>query len=188
MTLLLHWSPNASTLPFGGIASVTVPSTATFSIDSGSFTIPAGLSFASASDLLVGQNVQVDVVARTLSNSGGMGPWAPPSVSFTTNSVELEPSQITGMITATNSSESSFTIATFPNFFARWFNSTWTPTQITVDTTSQTTYQGLNPNSFSGLNTHSVVSVRGWLFSTPSGTTPSTQLAETIMGRSNGYF
>lgn len=188
MTLLLHWSPNPGTLPFGGVASVTVPSTATFSVDSGSFTIPAGLSFANASDLLIGQNVQVDVVAGTLSNSGGNRPWAPPSVSFTTGSVELEPSQITGTITATNSTASSFTITTFPNFFPFWFNSNWMPTQITVDTTSQTNYQGLNPDSFSGLTENNIVSVSGWLFSTPSGATPSTQVAETIIGRTNGYF
>jgi hypothetical protein len=188
MTLLLHWSPDTSTLPFGGIASVTVPSTAKFLVDSGSLTVPSGLSFASPSDLLVGQNVQVGVVAGTLSNSVGMGPWAPPSVSFTTSSVELEPSHITGTITGINSSASSFTIATFPNFFTRWFNSNWTPTEITVDTTSQTTYQGLSSDSFSGLATGNLVSVRGWLFSTPSGATPSTQLAETIVVRANGFF
>jgi hypothetical protein len=188
MTLLLHWSPNVGILPFGGIASVTVASTATFSVDSGNFTIPTGLSFASTSDLLVGQDVEVDVVAGTLSNSGSSGHWAPPSVSFTTDSVELEPSQITGTITATNSSAESFTIATFPNFFACWSNSNWAPTQITVDTTSQTTYEELNPDSFSGLTVNGVVSVRGWLFSTPSGATPSTQVAERIKGRANGYF
>jgi hypothetical protein len=188
MTLLLHWSPNVSALPCGGIASVTVSSTATFSVDSDNFTIPSGLSFASVSDLLVGQNVQVDVVSGTLSSSGGMVSWAPPAVSFTTDSVELEPSQITGMITATNSSASSFTIQTFPNFFVSWFNSNWTPTQVTVDTTSQTSYEGLNPDSFSGLNVNSVVSVYGWLFSTPSGATPSTQVAKVVRGRLNGFF
>jgi len=188
MTILVHWSPDAGALPFGGVASVTVPSTAAFSVDSGDFTIPAGLSFASTSDLLVGQNVQVDVVSGTLSSSDGKGPWAPPSVSFTTDSVELEPSQITGMITATNSSQSSFTIATFPNLFAPWFNSNWTPTQISVDTTSQTTYQNLTPDSFSGLTENNLVSVRGWLFSSPSGATPTTQVAETVHGRGNGYF
>jgi hypothetical protein len=188
MTLLLHWSPDAGTLPWGGVASVTVSSTATFSVDSDNFTIPAGLSFASASDLLVGQDVEVAVVPGTLSNSGGMGNWAPPSVTFTTNSVELEPSQITGTIMAINSSASSFTIETFPNFFAPWFSSNWTPTQITVDTTSQTTYQALNPDSFSGLSVNSVVSVHGWLFSTPSGATSSTQVAKVVRGRGDGFF
>ncbi len=188
MTLLLHWSPNASILPFGGIATVTVPSTATFSVDSGSFTIPSGLSFASASDLLVGQQVQVGVESGTLSTSGPNGPWAPPSVSFTASSVELEPSQITGTITNINSSESSFTLTTFPNFFQPWSWSNWTSTQITVQTTSQTAYQGVSTDSFSGLTVNSVVSVRGWLFSTPSGATPSTLVAASVMERPNGFF
>jgi len=193
MTLLLHWSPNANSLPWGGVASVTVPSTATFSVDSGNFTIPSGLSFSSSSDLLVGQNVQVAVVSGTLSNSGGTHHWSPPSVSFTTNSVELEPSQITATITAIDSSASSFTVTTFPNFFAPWSNwnsshPNWTPTQITVDTTSQTTFQDLSPDSFAGLSTNTVVSVRGWIFATPGAATPSTQAAETVVDRANGYF
>ncbi len=193
MTLLLHWSPNAGRLPFGGIASVTVPSSATFSVDSDNFSIPSGLSFSAASDLLVGQNVQVEVMAGTLSNSPSVGRWAPPSVSFTTNSVELEPSQITGMITAISSGTSTFTITTLPNFFAPWPNwnspnSNWMPTQITVDTTSQTTFQGVTPDDLSGLSTNTLASVRGWLFPTPSGTTPSTQVAETVVVRSTGYF
>ena len=191
MTLLLHWCPpNDGGLPFGGMASVTVSSTATFSVDSDNFTIPAGLSFASASDLLVGQDVQVDVVAGSLSNSGSSGHWTPPSVSFTTDSVELEPSQITGMVTTTDSSEASFAITTFPNFFAPWFNQNWNwmPTQITVQTTSQTTYQGLSPDSFSGVTDNTVVSGFGWLFSTPSGATASTMVAKTVRGRAGGFF
>lgn len=44
MTLLLHWSPDPGPLPFGGVATVTVSSTATFSVDSDGFTIPAGLA------------------------------------------------------------------------------------------------------------------------------------------------
>jgi hypothetical protein len=193
MTLLLHWSPNASALPFGGLASVTVPAMATYSVDSGNFTIPSGLSFASASDLLVGQQVQVEVVPGTLGNSAVSGPWAPPAVSFTTNSVELEPSQITGTVAAINANGSSFTLATFPNLFGPWSNansshSNWTPTQITIDTTSQTLFQNLTPDSFSGLSTNSMVSVQGWLFSTPTGATPSTQVAQTVLGRGNGNF
>jgi hypothetical protein len=188
MTLLLHWSPNANTLPFGGMANVTIPSTATFSVDSGNFTIPTGVSFASSSDLLVGQDVQVDLAAGTLSNAVHSGPWAPSAVSFTASSVELEPSQITGTVTTVNSSASSFTITTFPNFFAPWFNTNWTPTQVTVQSTSQTTFQDLSPDNFSGLTANSVVSGLGWLFSTSSGPTPSTMVAKTVLGRADGFF
>ncbi len=196
MTLLLHWSPNTDALPMGGMASVTVPSTATFSVDSGSFTIPSGLSFASSSGLLVGQSVQVDVTTGSVTNSKPVSQWAPSALSFTASSVELEPSQITGMITAIDSSASSFTLTTFPNFFAPWpiapwSNSnwpTWTPTQITVQATTQTTFQGLTTDSFSGLTSNSMASVNGWLFSTPSGATPSTQVATTVLGRQQGFF
>ncbi len=189
MKLLLHWCPpDDGTLPFGGMASVIVPSTATFSVDSGNFTIPAGLSFASTSDLMVGQEVQVDVAAGSLSTPAISGRWSPPSVAFTTNSIELEPSQVTGTVTAIGSSGSSFTITTFPNFYTPWFSSNWMPTQITVQTTSQTTYQGLSPDSFSGLSTNSVVSGLGWLFSTPTGATPSTMVAKTVIGRGDGSF
>ena len=188
MTLLLHWSPNANALPFGGIATVTVASTATFSIDSGSFTIPSGLSFASVTDLLMGQDVQVDVVAGSLTTSNSAPKGSPPTVSFTTDSVELEPSQITGTISVIGSNGTSFTISTLPNFFMAWSSHNWTPEQITVDTTAQTTYIGLNPDSFGGLSPNSRVSVQGWLFATPSGPTPSTQVAETVVGRANSSF
>jgi hypothetical protein len=36
--------------------------------------------------------------------------------------------------------------------------------------------------------TNNLVSVRGWLFSTPSGATPSTQVAGTVLGRPQRFF
>jgi len=191
MNLLLHWSPDSVQFPFGGIASVTIAAGATFSVDSGNFTIPKGLSFASTSDLLVGQEVQVSVAAGSLSNSRALAFWAPPSLSFTTSSVELEPSQVTGTVTSVNASGSSFTITTFPNFFSPWLNSTWPnwrATLITVQATSQTAYQDFSPDSFSGVSNNNVVSVQGWLFSTPSGATPTTLLADTVLGRPERFF
>ncbi len=191
MKLLLHWSPDSGLFPFGGVASVTVSPTASFSVESDNFTtIPSGLTFTSTSSLLVGQQVQVEVVAGSLTNSGGSGPWAPPLVSFTTDKVELEPSQITGVVTKITSG-TSFTITTLPSFFAFWSNQTqssWMPMTITVDTTSQTTYLNLSPDSFAGVTPNSLVSVRGWLFSTPSSSTPSTQVAETVLGRPQRFF
>jgi hypothetical protein len=191
MKLLLHWSPDAGLFPFGGVASVTVSPTATFSVDSNNFTIPSGLSFASASDLLIGQDVEVDVVAGSLAKLASPSRWAPHSVSFTTDTIELEPSQITGSVATINTSAASFAITTFPNFFASWSKGnwpSWTPMTITVDTTSQTAYEGLGTDNFSGLMTNSLVSVRGWLVSTPNGAAPSTQVAETVLGRPQRLF
>jgi hypothetical protein len=38
-----------------------------------------------------------------------------------------------------------------------------------VETTSQTTYEGFNPDSFSGLADNDLVSVSGWIFENDNG-------------------
>lgn len=197
ITLVLHRalfsSSSSDTLPLGGIAQVTAGSSATFSVDSSGFTLPSGLSFANASNLFVGQEVTVNVAAGSLTTSNkssGPGMWGPPpSVSFTTDSVELEPSQMTGNITAVAASTSSFTLSSPPVFsFAHLAPGSWTPTTVNVDTTSQTNYLNLNPDSFSGLTANSLVSVQGWLLPPASGSTSPTLAAENIVGRPNGFF
>ncbi len=194
LTLILHRTPfNLSTLPLGGMATVTVSSSATFSVDSNGFTLPSGLAFTGTSDLLVGQEVTVDVAAGSLttsSNSSGHGGWGPPpSVSFTTDSVELEPSQITGNITAIDTATSSFSLSSPPIiWFAPWSSGNWSPTTINVDTTTQTNYYNLNPDSFSGLSEKSMVSVRGWLFPPASGSTSPTIAAQNVVGRPFFFF
>ncbi len=194
MTLILHRTPfNSDSLPLGGMAQVTVGGSATFSIDSNGFTLPSGLAFTGTSDLYVGQEVTVDVAAGTLTTSdspSGNGKWGPPpSASFTTDTVELEPSQVTGSVSAVTSSTSSFTLSSPPSlYFGRWSSGSWTPTTINVDTTSQTNYYNLNPDNFSGIATNGIVSVRGWLFAPASSSTSPTVAAEDIVGRPNRFF
>jgi len=176
--LLLHSSPNGSSQPT--TAYVTVPASTAFSIDAGVFTLPAGVVFAGPSDLVLGQDVMVDVVAGTLSSptSGASGLS---SVSFTTDRMTLEASQFTSKITATSSGNSTFTIVG-PSYCTT--GSCPAPSQVLVETTSQTTYQGFTPDDFSGLTVNGAVSVQGWLFSTPTGSTPSTMVAQTVIARS----
>jgi hypothetical protein len=194
MTLILHRTPfNSGNLPLGGEAQVAIGSSATFSADLNGFTLPAGLAFTGASDLVVGQEVTVQVAAGSLttsSGSGGFGMSGPsPSVSFTTDSVELEPSQITGNITAVASSTSSFTLSVPPSmFFGQLSSGTSTSSTINVDTTSQTSYFNLNPDSFSGLAQNDMVSVQGWLFPPASGASSPTMAAEKVVGRPFGFF
>jgi len=190
MQLILHKNPsNNSGLPLGGKASVTIGSGATFSVDANGFAIPSGLSFTGVSNLLVGQEVQVNVVAGSLTTSSGPGIWGiwgpPRSLSFTTDSVELEPSQITGSITALSSGTSSFTVG---SYFAPWPFAVSNPAQVNVQTTSQTTYQGFSLDSFSGLDVNNIVSVSGWLFPPASSTAPPTLAAETVVLRADGMF
>ncbi len=199
--LLLHGNPtmNAS-LPLGGKALVTIASNAAFSIDSQGFTMPSGVSFTSASNLAVGQDVTVTVspsslVASSGATSNASGWWQPPTPSFTATAVELEPSQITG--TVSDLTSTGFTLTSTPSFFCWSFNNT--PATATVETTSQTTFQGFTTDDLSGVSADDVVSVSGWLFapaastststsSSTSTSTPPTVVAQTVALHSDGWF
>jgi hypothetical protein len=198
--LILHQNPTASTSsPIGAMASVAVwapgsgsnPAT-TFSIDNNGFTIPSGYTFASSNDLTVGQTVKVTVTPGTLTNTGaGPGPsaWGPPtSISVTASAVELEPSQVTGAITAIDSSTTSFTLGVGSGpFFAPWPLPNATGFSFNVLTTGQTAYTGFNPDNFSGLATNDFVSVNGWLFP-PATTGPPTIVAQSVLLRPSPAF
>jgi hypothetical protein len=54
---------------------------------------------------------------------------------------------------------------------------------ITVQTTSRTTYE-VSLDSFSGITDNGVVSA----LLTPTASTPSTMVAETVLGRADGFF
>jgi Domain of unknown function (DUF4382) len=192
--LILHNNPsNNPGFPLGGEAAVTVASNATYSIDANGFTLPSGLSFTGSSDLTTGQNVTVTEEPGTLSNQGGgagSNGWGPPrSISFTGSAVELEPSQVTGMITATDSSTSSFTLGTGAGpFFAPWPMASQNAPSFGVMTTSQTTYTGFSPDSFDGLATGEFISVNGWLFPPASSGGSSTIAAQSVVMRPNLWF
>jgi hypothetical protein len=194
MKLILHGNPsNNSTLTLGGEASVTIGSGATFSVGANGFTIPSGLAFTGVSDLLVGQQVLVNVAAGSLTAGGAQqnsgGAWGPPrQLSFTTDSVVLEPSQMTGSVTAINSSAMSFTLASFASLFFPQPGAGSNLAQVNVQTTSQTMYQGFSTDDFSAVATKNIVSVNGWLFPSGSSTAPPTVAAQTIILRSNGMF
>jgi hypothetical protein len=180
--LLLHSSPNGSPMPC--IAYVTVPSTAAFSVDASGFTIPGGFSFGGTSELAFAQEVTVDVVSGTLSSTTS-GSSGLSSFSFTTDRVTLEPTQFTSKITSVAASGSSFTIVG-PSYCVP--SGCSSPAQVTIETTSETTFEGLTPENFSGLTVNGLVSVQGWLFSTPTRGTPSTLVAKTVIGRSADGF
>lgn len=191
--MILHDIPSpTSTVPLGGVATVTFASTATYSIDNNGFTIPSGLSFTGTADVIVGQNVKVTVEPGTLSSTGvgpGPGLWGPPpSISFTASAIALEPSQMTGLITAVDSSTTSFTLGVAGGpFFAPWPMPT-AVSSFNVDTTSQTTYTGFSPDSFTGLAKGEFVSVDGWLFPSATSGAPPNIAAQSIVMRPFFWF
>jgi hypothetical protein len=141
----------------GSLIAVTA-SNATFQVGSeemgedGGFNI-AGLMFASGSDLMVGQNVQIR--PGMASSSSGV-------TTITTDLVRLWPSQITGEVGSSGPSNGTFTLTNLSPLFT---GATPPVTMINVVTLSN-----LNFEDFSGLGSltpTSTVSVKGLLFNTP---------------------
>jgi hypothetical protein len=199
-------TPSASNLPIGNRATVTVPSAGvTYAIDSDNFTLPGGLTFATAANLMVGQQVSVVAAAgsvTTPNNPPSTTPISgPAAITFTASSITLEPGQITGVVNSAfpiNMVALSFVIGTYPNYFVPPVAAAGAPPtplaiNLTVQTTSATTFTNLNPDSMAGLSAGDVVSVKGWLFpygALPqfcigsSGCAPIGELAaETVLGR-----
>jgi hypothetical protein len=209
MNLILQNAGDASTtssaFSLGGYASVTVPATGvTYSVDSGSFTMPSVSNmetFSSAGSLLAGQEVTVTPNGSVSTSTSPGTNWGLPTLTFTANSISLEPSQITGQITSVAASTSSFQISPMVNFFMPHLGNSpgsWNPVSVSAYATSQTTYEGLSQDSFSGLAVNNAVSVQGWLFpytgAIPAcvpGCGPVTYgvvVAETVRGLQMGFF
>lgn len=191
MDLILQQGPGApNSFRFGQRATVTVPTTGvTYGIDNGGFTIPSGLSFASTSDLIVGQEVYVAVEGSVSNASANSSPWTGHGpITFTTNSITLGQSQITGTVAGVNVSALSFTLSTMPCFYIPPAPSAasappWAPVNIAVQTTGATTFTNFTTDSIEGLAVNYVVSLGGWVFSTPNSTPTVTVAASQVMLR-----
>jgi len=137
--------------------TVQLSSSTMFSIDSDDLTLPAGLTFASVSDLVVGQTVAFQPMLP-LTISG-----APPNIMVTVGaaSLELEPSQITATVSAVNASASPANILLSP---LPMFYTNAGITQIQVDAVTGTNFQ--NFSGIGSLSTGQTVSVAGLIFNT----------------------
>jgi hypothetical protein len=142
--------PTLAGVAVGDRVTVTIQSGASFDIDTDGLTIPGGLSFGSAGDLLEGQSVQV----RPLSiAAGASGPIAG------TDRVRLRRSRLTASVFL--KSDPNFTVNNLPGLFA---GATPLITQIQAQTSNQTVFEGVA--GFFALNLGDTVSLRGLLFKT----------------------
>jgi Domain of unknown function (DUF5666)/Domain of unknown function (DUF4382) len=145
---------------------------ATFSVDTSGFMFPSGLNFLSAADLMVGQEVRL--------HPTGLPTGTPPNLMVTVDQVQLEPSFVTGTITAVNTSNNpqTLTLGSLPSYFTNAGI-----TSIQVDILATTRFETEEDQTFSGLSSFKsgdMVSVRGPLFKTM--TTP-TMAAEKVVQR-----
>ena len=157
----------------GAPLTINLASQATFSIDTSGFMFPSGLNFASTADLMVGQEVRL--------HPTGAPTGTPPNLMVTVDQVQLEPSRVTGTVTAVNtgSNPQTFTLGNLPSFFTNAGI-----TSIQVDVLATTQFETEEDQSFSGLSSFKpgdMVSVRGPLFKTM---TMPTMAAEKVVKRS----
>jgi uncharacterized protein DUF4382 len=156
-------APSVTRISIGEDTDVGIKSGATFAVDNHLFTLPAGLTFTSAANLLVGQEVLAHI-------SGNVTP-GPPAL-FTTDRVLLRRSQITGIVGAPPPANGigAFNIQSLPSYLE--FAQPTNILSINCDLTAQTQFDQLNPNSSAGIITGNNVSVAGFLFPPPGGVVP----------------
>jgi Domain of unknown function (DUF5666)/Domain of unknown function (DUF4382) len=157
----------------GAPVTITLAPQPTFSVDASGFMFPSGLNFASAADLMVGQEVRL--------HPTGLPTGTPPNLMVTADQVQLEPSFVTGSVTAVNTSNNpqTFTLGSLPSFFTNAGI-----TSIQVDVLATTQFETEEDQTFSGLSSFKsgdMVSVRGPLFKTM---TMPTMAAEKVVNRS----
>jgi hypothetical protein len=167
--------PAITNLAAGNLATVNLQTTTpgtTFQIDAKGFVLPSGLSFASSSDLLLGQEVQVRVVGT---------PVAGPPITFSTNRVALHRSRFTAQVFAINIGNASFTVNNLPSLFT---SAAPTPIfNIQVLTSASTEFENLTPPSLAGLAAGLNVSVEGLLFNTIISSGSPTMVGNKVRGR-----
>src|SRR5436853_5772340 len=124
----------------GSPLTINLATPTAFSVDTGGFMLPSGLSFMSPADLMAGQKVRL--------HPTGLPSGMPPNVTVTVDQVQLEPSPITGTITAINtgSNPETFTLGNLPAFFqnAKIMS-------IQVDVLSDTRFETEEDHMVSGL-------------------------------------
>ncbi|HKV27151.1 MAG TPA: DUF4382 domain-containing protein [Candidatus Acidoferrales bacterium] len=166
--------PSISGFSVGTPVTVNIANTATFVVNNGSLTLPAGGTFATTSDLLVGQEVEARISGTF---TGGQSP------SFTTDRIALEPTQINATVSTVNPGNLSFFLNNLSPLFTQ--APSGAIVQIQVLTSSQTLF--LTPNhSFNDITNatspNNIFSVGGFLFNTIGSTGSPTIVAGTVVG------
>ena len=172
--------PPVASLTPGTPVTVNIGSGASFVVNNGLFTVPANLTtgqslnFASTSDLIVGQEVEVRVKSGTTIANG-------PPPSFTTDRFALEQTQIEANASSISQQTSIFVLSPLPPLFS--------PTNqlqvfiITAGQSSGTIFQNLTPLNLGGLTVGQPVTAGGFLFNT---TGSPTIVATTVRGEVPG--
>ena len=157
--------PPVAGLTPGTPVTVNIANNASFVINNGSFVLPTGMSFATTSDLLVGQEVEARVASGTSISNGA----------FTTDRLALEQTQFPAAISSINPGNLSFFVNNLSPIFTQAPSGSITQIQVFTSTSSpsQTQFQTLPTGTFADLTTappNNIVFVGGFLFNTIGAT------------------
>lgn len=179
VVLVVHNTiPPVSGLPAGSAVTVTFGASASYLINNESFVLPTGLTFASTSDILVGQEIEARVPSSASVSNGA----------FTTDRVALQQTQIEAVVSSVNPQTAPFPFFVLsplpPIFSAAPVNQT---SQLRIIDTSAngpqgTVYQGFTPNNIGGLSPgpSEFVQVGGFLFNTTGSAGSPSIIAATV--------
>ncbi|MGB6482742.1 MAG: hypothetical protein WBE86_04570 [Candidatus Acidiferrales bacterium] len=174
--------PPVPSLPPGTAVTVTIGNAASYVINSGSFVLPSGLSFASTSDVIIGQEVE----ARVASTSSIVND------AFTTDRLALEQTQLEAIVSEVDSQ-----VTPYPYFILSPLPALLSDAPVNpafqleiVDTSANepagatqfigTVYQDLTPENIVGLTVGQPVTTSGFLFNT-TGSVGSPSIIATIV-------
>jgi hypothetical protein len=147
---------NTTAVSPGQVATVALPADASYAIASANYPAVAGSSFASAEDLVSGQEVLVSVGSDVQSGA---------TPSFSADTVRLVASQFVGLVGAVDPSSQSLQLISLPGLFTQrppYVQS------VQVQTGSATDFIGWGDTGLGSVSAGHFAAVKGPLFNTPS--------------------
>lgn len=142
--VVLDEVPSVPGVALGSRVTVNLQPAARFTVETGGLTVPLGVSFASAADLLAGQEVQVRAVSVD-----------PAGAALETDRVRLRMSQFTAAVAS--KSGNGFTLGALPSLFTAAGIAA-----VQVPSSLDTSFE--NVSGLAGLSPGDAVSLRGLLF------------------------
>jgi hypothetical protein len=169
--------PATSGIDIDNAATVTLQNTTNYLIDADILTVPTGFTFASTSDLVVGQEVMVrgnTINVTPVTNQ-------PSTIAISTNELILRQSQWTADVALANVGTDEFTVNTLPTLFT---SLTPTPIQnLFVETETQTLFVNFPTTEISS---GTPLTLKGLIFSNTTNTVNSpTDVPSIVQGAPN---
>jgi hypothetical protein len=173
--VLVHKSlPSTAGFTVGEIVDATLQSSPLMYVASPNVPAVSGGVFASAADLMAGQEVLLEVTQAMPVGSDG-------NTAFTTGMASLQSSQILGRVDAVDAAAGTLDLTNVWSLF-----SSLSPAipQLEVQTGTATRFVGVTPAALSGVAVGANARVKGPVFHTVGGTGEPTMAAVQVNGRS----